>query len=507
MRLTLNPSDVNDYATFLRVKSLPVYSIRGREAWFPDEYAERLGISASESTSVVYLPSEFLFDYQSDIARMALSKRKFAVFAECGLGKSLIYFEYARTILAGEPNKGMLLFTPHNVVSQMAEEFERFYPHEQCDVIPSGKLGSWLRQCGGRFGITNYEALKSDLDRGQLGGIIADESSVMKSHYGNYAQQLIRLGKGLEWKLPGTGTPAPNDRIEYANHAVFLDQFPTVNSFLATYFVNRGQTQERWVLKKHALIPFYRSLSHWCIFLTSPSVYGWRDNTGDIPPIRIHVEEIEITESQRAALARETGAFFATQAGGITKRHKLSKIAKGLDGSETNKYRYIRSRVNSWPDESTIIWCWFNEEQEALERAFPDAASIKGCTKMESRESLIREFKSGERKVLISKPSVLGFGLNLQICTRQVFSSLIDSYEKFHQAVKRSNRIGSTKPLDVHIPIMDIERPMAENVLRKAAMIDADTKTQEQIFRIAQQGIGVEEAVELARQQRIHEEA
>lgn len=506
MNIVLDPSSINDYRTFLRVKSLPVYSVRGREAWFPDEYAERLGITTEDSQLIEYAPSDFLFDYQADITRMALAKRKFAVFVECGLGKSLIYFEYARAILNAETKKGVLLFTPNNVVSQMADEYYRFYCLEQCDVIPSGQLGSWLKSCGGRFGITNYEALKNDVERGQLGCVIADESSVMKSHYGNYAQQLIRLGKGLDWKLPGTGTPAPNDRIEYANHAVFLDQFPTVNSFLATYFVNRGQTQERWVLKKHALIPFYRSLSHWCIFLTQPSVYGWRDNTTDIPPIRIHVEEIEMTESQRAALAKETGAFFATQAGGITKRHKLSKIAKGLDGSETNKYQYIRQRVASWPEESTIIWCWFNEEQEALERAFPDAASIKGSTRMETREKLIREFKAGERRVLISKPSVLGFGLNLQICTRQVFSSLIDSYEKFHQAVKRSNRIGSTKPLDVHIPIMDIERPMAENVLRKAKMIDADTKVQEQIFRIAQQGIGIDEAVAMAKQHGIHEE-
>jgi hypothetical protein len=197
-----------------------------------------------------------------------------------------------------------------------------------------------------------------------------------------------------------------------------------------------------------------------------------------------------MTDSQRAALRKATGQMFATKAGGITSRHKLSAIAKGLDGSETRKYSYIANRLQDWPEESTIVWCWFNEEQDALERSLPDAASIRGNTKHEKREQLIREFKSGERKTLISKPSVLGFGLNLQIATRQLFSSLIDSWEKFHQAVKRSNRFGSTKPLNVHIPVMEIERPMIETVLRKAKMIEDDTLQQEALFRAVRDGRG-----------------
>jgi hypothetical protein len=504
MEILLDPSSVDSYATFLAVKRLPVYRIQGRLAWFPDEYAESLGLAPRSENVVEYNPSEFLFDYQEAVTRMALAKRKFAVFAECGLGKSLIYFEYIRAVMQAMQNKGTLLFTPAMVVEQMSEEYERFYPGDPIEIVPSGKVGEWLKACAGKIGITNYEALKNDFGPGQLGCLIADESSVMKSHYGNYAAGLIRLGRGLKWKLAGTGTPAPNDRIEYANHAVFLDQFPTVNSFLATYFVNRGQTQERWALKNHALVPFYRSLSHWCIFLTDPAVYGWKDNTDTIPPINIHVEDVEMTDSQRKALHSETGQMFAANAGGITKRHVLSKIAKGLDGSETLKYGYIRDRVASWPDKSTIIWCWFNEEQTAMERAIPEAASIKGATKMSVRREMISQFKSGEKRVLISKPDVLGFGLNLQIATKQVFSSLIDSYEKFHQAVHRSNRVGSTDPLDVHIPVLEIERPMAENVLRKAKMIEQDTKTQERIYRAAQLGIGIGESVELERIRALH---
>lgn len=490
MNITFDPSSIDDYRLFLRVKSLPVYSIRGRHATFPDEYAQHLGLQGRQSMDVDYDPSMFLFDYQRDIATLALRKRKFAIFAECGLGKSLIFFEYARTVRdAMQGKQGVLIFTPAMVVEQMAEEYTTFYGSGQpIDVIPSGSVNTWLKSCGGRIGLTNYEALRNDLARGQLGALIADESSVMKGHYGSYAQGLIQLGRGLEWKLAGTGTPAPNDRIEYANHAVFLDQYPTVNSFLSTFFVNRGQTQERWALKPHALEPFYRSLSHWCIFLTNPAVYGWRDNCENIPPINIHIDDVEMTDAQQAAVQKHTGQLFATKTGGITKRAALSKIAKGLEGSATRKYDHIRQLVQSWPGESTIIWCWYNDEQAILEKVFPDAASIEGDTPHAKRLELIADFKSGRRRVLISKPKVLGFGLNLQIATRQIFSSLIDSFEQFHQAVKRSNRIGSTKPLNVHIPILDIERPMVESVLRKARLIEEDTAHQERIFKAARDG-------------------
>jgi superfamily II DNA or RNA helicase len=166
----------------------------------------------------------------------------------------------------------------------------------------------------------------------------------------------------------------------------------------------------------------------------------------------------------------------------------LSQIAKGNHRGKSipsNKPEYIRNLVESWPDESTIIWCIYNSEQELMERTFTGAASISGDTPFAERERMINGFKAGTIKVLISKPKILGFGLNLQIATRQVFSGLMDSYESYYQAVKRSNRIGSKYPLNVHIPITDIERPMVETVLVKAKRIQEDTEQQERIFKHA----------------------
>jgi SNF2 family DNA or RNA helicase len=127
----------------------------------------------------------------------------------------------------------------------------------------------------------------------------------------------------------------------------------------------------------------------------------------------------------------------------------------------------------------------FNREQDEIERVFPEAASIRGETPMNQRLEMIDRFKSGEIRVLVSKPKVLGFGLNLQVATRQIFSGLQDSYEQYYQAVKRSNRYGSTKPLNVHIPVTEVEYPMIQSVLSKADRIEEDTKLQEEMFHSA----------------------
>lgn len=488
MQVTLRPKSIEDYRTFLRAKTLPRYSVAGRVVRFPDEYASRIGVEvAKQATSgVAYRPSPFLFDYQAAITAMAIEKQKFAIFADCGLGKSLMYFEYMRYVRSVLPrDRGVLMVTPLMVVRQMIDEVFRFYG----DTLPirqitAKELPAWTSNpTPGVIGITNYEAITDKVTQGKLGALVLDESSMLKSHYGKWGTRLIELGKGLNWKLAGTGTPAPNDRIEYANHGVFCDQFPTVNSFLARYFVNRGETGERWELKPHAMRPFYRSLSHWSIFLTDPSVYGWRDNVRSLPPIHVHIDDVPLTPEQLAGVAELDGVK-----GGIVRRSKLGQLAKGRmgDGSvSTLKPAYVRQLVESWPDESTIIWCLYNAEQDLIAEQFPDAADVSGDTPHDEREYLVDEFKSGRCRVLISKPKVLGFGLNLQIATRHVFSGLQDSYESYYQAVKRSNRYGSTRPLNVHIPVTSIERPMIETVIKKAGRVATDAAEQEKLFKEA----------------------
>lgn len=487
----LDLGSVTDYRRFCEIKKLPAWKLTGRVASFPVEYAHLIGVTGSVGHESIRLTHDYptAFDYQRDITSLALKRRKFAVFADCGLGKSLILLTFAREVQARLGNKKrVLIITPPMVVPQLVDEAAKFFGDDmKLTVVKANGLQEWLDGTGDDVGITNYEALKKTTTRGNLGALVLDESSILKGHYSTYASIILELGRGLEYKLCCTGTPAPNDRIEYANHAVFLDRFPTVNSFLAKYFVNRGQTDARWELKPHALRPFYRSLSDWCIFLTDPSVYGWKDNCGTLPPIHTHIEHVPMTDDQRKWVNDHLGSLVATRAGGITSRGAYGQVAKGHwkgQRFETNKPAYIRDRIAGWSDtESTLVWCLYDEEQEGLANIIPGCESLSGKTKFESRLESLDRFKSGESKVMISKPKVLGFGLNLQIATRQVFSGLQDSYESYFQCVKRSNRIGSTHPLNVHIPVTELEEPMVETVLRKADRVEQDTREQEQIFR------------------------
>lgn len=484
MIIPIRTGSISDYHRFLAIKSLPRYRFIGDFADVPDEYAGLLGVTVKRESGYAYEPIDGLFDYQRDIAAMAIRKRKFAVFADCGLGKTLINLEFARHAY-DELGGRVLIVAPLMVVQQTMDESAHFYGG-LIDIqrIRASELAEWLRS-GTGIGITNYDAITPDLPIGGLSGIVLDESSMLKHHYGAWGTRLIEMGRGVPYKLCSTGTPAPNDRIEYANHAVFLDAFPSVNSFLARFFVNRGQTSERWELKAWAIEPFYRALSDWCIFLTKPQTYGWKDNTGTIPPIHIHIEHVGLSMAQRSAAQDVTGDLFVTQTGGIGQRAKIARIGKGFhngEAVESHKMDAIRNLIASWPDESTIVWCKYNAEQDAVHAALPASASIDGATPEADRLRIIDDFKAGRVRVIVTKPKILGFGLNLQICTRQVFSTLQDSYEEFYQAVKRSNRYGSTKPLNVHIPVTELEWPMVETVLRKADRVQADTEQQERIF-------------------------
>ena len=485
MKIGFNTGSMRDYETFLAVRRCPVYRFDGAFAEVPDEYADRIFGEIHKSQPVDYEPSDFLFDYQRDITRMAIQKKKFAAFVECGLGKTLILLEFAQHAESHSGGKPILIVCPLMVIGQTIEEAERFYPGLPIKKIRGAELQDWIDN-GHGIGITNYESFNQDLRGSRLAGMIIDESSMLKSHYGKWGTSIIEVAAGCEWKLALTGTPAPNDRIEYANHAVFLGACRTVNEFLARYFVNRGQTENRWEMKPHALGSFYRDLSHWAIFLSDPSVYGWKDNADKIPPIHVNIHSVDLTRKQRKAMEQTTGTMFVSNIGGIGMRSKLGQIAKGKFAGkriDTLKTDFISDLIGTWPEESSLIWCKYNDEQDQISDAFPDAANIDGSTQLEKRIEMIRSFKLGETKVLISKPKILGFGLNLQRATRQVFSTLEDSYESYWQAVKRSNRVGSTRPLRVHIPVTEIEEPMVQNVLRKAEMIESDTKEQQRIFR------------------------
>ena len=200
---------VADYRKFLRLRTLPTYQWRGTTAFVPDEYAGLLDCGDAASVSVTANPIDGLFDYQRDIVSLAVRKQKFAVFADCGLGKTLIILEFARHAHEANGDGNVLIVSPLMVVSQTVEEALRWYGDAmEIDVVTAAELGEWLESGGNRIGITNYEAIRDGLPHGRLKGLVLDESSMLKSHYGKWGKRLIRMGRGVPFKLCATGTPA-----------------------------------------------------------------------------------------------------------------------------------------------------------------------------------------------------------------------------------------------------------------------------------------------------------
>src|ERR1035437_5219088 len=220
MKVRIDTSSMESYAAFLRIKSLPKFKFTGRTAEFPYESAAFVGNAVPESisTPVPYSPIDGLFDYQLAITRLAIEKQKFGIFADCGLGKTMMFLEYARYVASVlPPDKCVLIISPLMVIKQTLAECHQFYSSDQIHVEPirANQLTAWLQNGEGRIGITNYDALTDATPQGRIGCLILDESSMLKSQYGKWGTTCIRLGKGLDWKLACTGTPAPNDRIEY----------------------------------------------------------------------------------------------------------------------------------------------------------------------------------------------------------------------------------------------------------------------------------------------------
>ncbi len=215
MEMVIDTTKPEHYDAFLRVKQLPSYHFVGHKAIFPDDYANFV-TGTKARTKIRYKAPSWMFDYQRDILAMAIHRRKFAAFVECGLGKTAILLEFARWAAAElDASRRVLIISPLMVVKQTLGEAAKFFggtlPIEKVDAA---NLPAWLRGDGAsRIGITNYDALTDDLPQGQLGGLILDESSMLKSHYGKWGTTCIRLGRGLEWKLCCTGTPAPNHAL------------------------------------------------------------------------------------------------------------------------------------------------------------------------------------------------------------------------------------------------------------------------------------------------------
>lgn len=392
-----------------------------------------------------------LFPFQRDLTRWGLRKGRSAIFATTGLGKTRMQLEFAR--LTGEPT---LIIAPLAVAQQTVREaaelgIDLVYARSQAEA--------------GRLTITNYE-MSDRFDADRFGAVVLDESSRLKSHDSKTRARLIEQFSRTPMRLCCTATPAPNDIAELANHAEFLGILSRVE-MLAMFFVH---DDKGWRLKGHAREPFYRWLASWGMSLQRPSDLGYDDGDFLLPPLTI-------TPVILPSDYVPPGQLFATSLKGITDRSNVRK------STVAERVRATVEKIATKPDEPWLIWCGLNDEARQLAKLIPGSVNVEGSQSPEQKADAMLGFVDGRIRVLISKTSVAGFGMNFQHCANMVFVGLGDSYEQYFQGIRRCWRFGQTRPVTVFIILTEPEEAIYHNVLRKEA--EADAMAEETVKHVA----------------------
>lgn len=384
-----------------------------------------------------------LFPFQRDITRWAVRKGRAAIFADTGLGKTFMQVEWARLI-----DGRSLIVAPLSVARQTVREAERIdvpvhYTRSGLDLTPG-------------VNITNYEMVEH-FDPAAFRSVVLDESSILKSLDGKTRQRLTEMFAGTPYRLACTATPAPNDIAEIGNHAEFLGVLSN-REMLSAFFVHGDLVQgerQGWRLKGHAEDAFFRWLASWGMAVRTPSDLGYSDDGYILPELAIIPEYVE-------AGYVPDGQLFFGGLGGIKDRSAVRRL------TTTARVARAAERVNS-DREQWIVWHGLNDEGYALRDAIPGSVLVEGSQSPEAKAHAIEAFIDGEYRVLVTKPRIAGFGMNLQNAAQMAFVGLSDSWEAYYQSIRRSWRFGQTRPVTAYVVLSDAEAEIYENVMRKEA--------------------------------------
>ena len=418
-----------------------------------DEFLRSLDSrGADHGFDPLFMPPS-LFDFQERIVDWAVRKGRAAIFADCGLGKTIMGLTWAGNV-AQKTNKPVLYMTPLAVGSQTVHEAEKFgleATHSRDGAI------------NGHVVVTNYEKLHL-FNADDFGGAVLDESSILKSFSGARKQEITAFMRRLPYRLLQTATAAPNDYIELGTSSEalgYLGHIDMLNKFFNNDLNNSAQGRMRgevikWRLKGHAEIPFWRWVCSWSIAIRRPSDLGFSDERFILPPLN-EVEHLVNTENLR------DGMLFALPAVGL-KEQREERRNTVMDRCER-----VADLVKH--DKPAIVWCHLNEEGDALEKLIPDAVQVSGSDSDDRKESRLEAFADGKARVLITKPKIGAWGLNFQHCAHvTLFPS--HSFEQYYQAVRRCWRFGQKNPVRVDIVTTEGEQGVMRNLQRKADQAD-----------------------------------
>jgi len=381
-----------------------------------------------------------LKDFQTDIVAWACRRGKAAIFADTGLGKTLMQLAWAYLVVE-KTDKPVLLVAPLCVAKQTIRESEKF-----------GIDAKYIREpqfCNARIHVINYEMLKH-FNPDDYSGIVLDESSILKGMDGKMRRYITDFAQTIPYRLSCTATPSPNDFMELGTQSEFLGIMSQVE-MLAMFFIHDGNDTAKWRLKGHGRARFWEWLSTWSIFIRNPSDLGYSSDGYDLPDLIYHDHIVETGDND---------GLFVKLALGLQERNAARR--ESID-ARVAKAAEIVNQI----DGPCIVWCHLNAESEKLAALIDGGVQVYGSMKPEVKEELINGFSTGQVVKLITKPKIAGFGLNWQHCNDMVFVGLSDSWESFYQAVRRCWRFGQEKPVRVHIVTADTEGAVLENIRRK----------------------------------------
>jgi hypothetical protein len=506
-RVRFDQFDAEAYELFLRCKALPESDLSFD--WSTDTYtvttaARFLPLLPGRPAPAAAVRTELaahLFDYQAWIVGRALAARRFAIWADTGLGKTLMFLEWARQVAVDGP---VLILAPQNLIGQHLETAQEFYGDSLQieDLTARQDLDWWLTAPAG-VAIANTEKLAAgELPLRRLHGLVLDESSILKTGGGTIKWNLIHCSRGIPFKLSCTATPAPNDTMEYASQAAFLERLRHEGEILWTWFSRDGRGT--WRIKPHGQPAFYRFMASWSVYMRDPAAYGFASILDSLPDPVIHDYDIAITSAQRALadeLLVNTGRGLFDERLGIRERLKLAQLARGFRTTpngpvavESRKPLKVADLAAAEREAGrpTIVWCNFNEEARLIAKLLhntPGLAMLHGDTPTAERAETIDAFRHGSGvDVLVTKAQLVGHGLNFQRCKAMVFSGIDDSFERFYQAVRRAYRFGQTDVVHVHRPVVpELEGLQLTNLDQKDARFMADVATMEAHYLAATQ--------------------
>ena len=374
-----------------------------------------------------------LFPFQEFIVKRALKAGKYAIFADCGLGKTFMQLEWAYRVTLETKSK-VLILAPLAVKAQTIQQAKQFnIPLDSIDV-------------------ENYEQL-DNIDCSKYAGIVLDESSILKNFEGATKNSIIDKFKNTPYKLACTATPSPNDPMELGNHSEFLDVMSR-NQMLAMYFVHDGGETAKWRLKGHSIKLFYQFIGTWAIMLNKPQDIGFEMQGYALPSLNIIDHQIKTKQRDNGQLFNDAiiSATNFNQELRLTKEERLNKVVE---------------IINERPEENFIIWIKQNEEGESLRKLIPEAIEVKGSDSDKWKEDKLLGFANNEFRILITKTKIASFGMNYQNCRNQIFASLDFSFEGLYQAIRRSYRFGQKNEVNIHLITTDTMANVQQSIKNK----------------------------------------